>query len=138
MSRQGLEVQDAAAEIKLRAERRAGEMLAEMDLRGGDRRSESKFHDGTLKVLGIDKKQSFRWQLLAYLNEIAFQEYIDETLADGKELTTSGALKLAAKQKAEDRRLRQPSHRSADARPNRARCGTGGPSLGRGRPAQYR
>ena len=49
------------AEMK-RAERRAGEMLAEMELQGGDRKSKS--HDVTLKLddLGINKKQSSRWQ----------------------------------------------------------------------------
>jgi hypothetical protein len=52
----GLEIQNRAAEIKLRADRRAGELLQEIDRahRGGDRRSKSRA--GTLKLadLGIN------------------------------------------------------------------------------------
>jgi hypothetical protein len=35
----GLELQNYAAEVKLRAERKAGELLAQMQLHGGDRKS---------------------------------------------------------------------------------------------------
>jgi hypothetical protein len=58
-----------AAEIKLRAERMAGEMLAdaaergERDRgRGGDPKSQS--HDSTVKLanLGVTKSESSRWQ----------------------------------------------------------------------------
>ena len=52
----GLEIQNRAAEIKLRADRRAGELLQEIDRahRGGNRRSKSRA--GTLKLadLGIN------------------------------------------------------------------------------------
>ena len=37
----GLQIQNFAAELKLRAERKAGGLLAEMSLRGGDRKSNS-------------------------------------------------------------------------------------------------
>jgi hypothetical protein len=57
-----LEMQNAAAEIKLRAERRAGEMLAQMEKHNGDPRS----RDVTrVSDLGISKMQSHRWQLEA-------------------------------------------------------------------------
>jgi hypothetical protein len=47
--RHGIEIQNAGAEIKIRAERRMGELLREMKeggelQHGGDRRSESRFH----------------------------------------------------------------------------------------------
>lgn len=60
-----------ATEIKVRAERRAGEMLAEMATngqrarQGGDRRGESKSDAATLKDLGVSRDQSSRWQKLA-------------------------------------------------------------------------
>jgi hypothetical protein len=49
----GLDMQNRAAELKLRAERKAGSFLASLRLRGGDRRS--KGHRVTLKLeeLGI-------------------------------------------------------------------------------------
>jgi len=50
-----------AAEVKLRAERKAGELLAETITKGGDPKS----HDVTLNILGIEKMQSHRWQRVA-------------------------------------------------------------------------
>ena len=51
---ESLEAANAAAEIKLNAERKAGGKLKAMELRGGDRKSKS--HDVTLKLEnGISK-----------------------------------------------------------------------------------
>jgi hypothetical protein len=47
----GLQFQNLAAEIKLRAERNAGNFLASLKLRGGDRRS--KLHHVTVKIGGF-------------------------------------------------------------------------------------
>src|ERR1700704_1282765 len=57
----GLKIQNQAAELKLRAERRAGQLLSEMAPHGGDRKSSC--HDGNLKLadLGINSQQSARW-----------------------------------------------------------------------------
>ena len=60
-----------ATEIKVRAERRAGEMIlqkrasGEMASAGGDRRSETKIEQTTLKDYGISNDQSVRWTALA-------------------------------------------------------------------------
>lgn len=102
----GLEAQNHAAEIKLRAERRAGELLREMDdPRGGDRKSETaknqKSHDATidrtptLADLGISKSQSSRWQAIAALPEEQFEATIAATKESEKELTTATALRQA-------------------------------------------
>ncbi|GAI62401.1 unnamed protein product, partial [marine sediment metagenome] len=62
----GLEAQNLAAEGKLRAERRAGEMLAERDKHPPGPEPD-KLHDVTyppkLEELGISRIQSHRWQL---------------------------------------------------------------------------
>ena len=83
-----------AAEIRLRAERKAGEMLKEMAEkgeragRGGDR---AKSHDVTLPGLDITKMQSSRWQQIAAVPEEIFESYIVEGKeSESSELTTAG------------------------------------------------
>ena len=102
------EMQNQAAEIKLRAERRAGEMLKEMEKNPGVKMDGSKpgFIGGnimqppidapTLSDLGISKIQSHRWQLEAKVPEEQFEQYVTETKATGEELTSVGLRQLAA------------------------------------------
>lgn len=92
---QCLEIQNAAAEIKIRAERRAGEILKDLPGKGshgGDRNSS---HIVLLEDLGIGKMDSHRWQRIARLPEETFEEHIAETKGSGRELTSTGILKLA-------------------------------------------
>src|SRR6266567_4041064 len=78
-----------AAEIRLRAERRAGELLAGMEKAKGARGNpngrgakivrspgDTAQQPPTLKELGISKSQSSRWQQLADLPEPVFESYI--------------------------------------------------------------
>lgn len=90
-----LEAANAAAEIKLRAERKAGEMLAVMDNHGGDRRSESRSQAVTLNDLGIDKMQSSRWQRASRVEPDDFEEYLRDCQKNGREVTQAGLLKIA-------------------------------------------
>src|SRR5262252_9488037 len=95
---ESLDIQNAAAEIKLRAERRAGELLAETEKNPGGRPAKNSFHDGRslrLHDLGINVQQSHRWQQLAALPTPTFETYILATKDRALELTTAGALKLA-------------------------------------------
>jgi hypothetical protein len=66
----------AAAEIRLRAERRAGQLLAEMSLSPG--RPEKWSHGATISDLGITKTQSSRWQVVAKLTDRQFEEWLIE------------------------------------------------------------
>ena len=91
----GLERQNAAAEIRLRAERRAGEMLAKMALHGGDRRGDDAGDRVTLGDLGVSKDQSARWQKLARVAAGDFDAHVAAVKKRGEELTTAGLLRLA-------------------------------------------
>lgn len=82
----GLDAQNYAAEIKLRAERKCGELLAAMVLHNGDPRS----HDVTrLSDLGISKMQSHRWQMEALVPDEEFHEFVRSTHESSRELTSS-------------------------------------------------
>lgn len=94
---ESLETANAAAEIKLRAERKAGEMLAAMEKQGPGQYKRS--HDVTvcpsLDDLGIDKMQSSRWQKEASVSEEEFEEYLHQCFEQSREVTQSGLLKIA-------------------------------------------
>lgn len=84
---QDFDLQNWAAEIRLRAERRAGGMLREMaetgerdSGKGGDRRSPS--HDVSVKTLAqldIEPNESARWQTLAEPDDAAFEAALART-----------------------------------------------------------
>jgi hypothetical protein len=120
----GLDLQNRAAEVKLQAERQAGSLLSELGLRGGDRRSKN--HRERLKLgdLGISRNQSTRWQLQARVPEIVFREYVQQTCANGKELTSANLMRFAKRQYGVARRLPKevsiaPLRPAVAARPSR-------------------
>src|SRR5262245_13219915 len=71
-----------ATDIRLRAERRAGEMLAEMAERGERAKPGDNQHGGSngarlpLSDLGVSKSQSSRWQKLAENTDDEFEEMV--------------------------------------------------------------
>src|SRR6266508_1286596 len=96
-------IRNAAAEIRLRAERRAGEMLKESELHKGGRtkpgtkKTGSKDATGflpTLKEAGINKTQSSRWQSIAEIPEDIFEQVIRETKEANREPTQRALLKV--------------------------------------------
>lgn len=91
----GLALQNHAAEIKLRAERRAGELLAELKLAGGDRKSPGAANALTLEELGVTKHQSSRWQREAAVPEDVFERFLKEVNDSAAELTSAALLRLA-------------------------------------------
>ena len=106
----GLQALNDAAELKLRAERKVGEMILAMKLHGGSR-GESTV---TLDDLGITKDQSSRWQKMAKLPETLFEQHITDVRESGEELTTAGVLRLASKRRAK----RKPATSEGGDRPD--------------------
>lgn len=99
-----MDLMNWAAEIKLRAERKAGEMLADMEKNKGGRPSKkNQSHDVTsLADIGVSRKQSSRWQQIAKVPEEKFEQHIERQRESGAELTSSGVRKLASKKPAAD------------------------------------
>lgn len=86
----GLEIQNKAAETRLRAERQAGYLLHKMHLHGGDRRSSTHGEHLNLGKMGITRNQSQRWQKLAAIAEELFERYLRECKDLESEITSSG------------------------------------------------
>jgi hypothetical protein len=87
-------MQNRCAEIKIRAERKAGEILAETEKNPGGQAEHKSYqsHDGTtrnpkLSELGITKNDSSRWQSIAFIPEEQFERYVEETKKAKQELT---------------------------------------------------
>jgi hypothetical protein len=101
----GKQLMTDAAEIKIRAERRMGELLKVMPkAKGGQpyQKATPSTLEGvapTLASLGVTEQDSHRCQRMAKLDDKAFETHIAETRADPKgELTTAGVLREVAKQ----------------------------------------
>ena len=110
----GLDAQNNAAEVRLRAERRAGELLTEMHKHAGGRppassacgenplpavtgfpQAKTQSQPPRLDDLHITRRQSSQWQQIAAMPEPVFEAHIRTTRSRRKELTTASALKLA-------------------------------------------
>lgn len=98
---ESLEAANDAAEVKLRAERRAGGMLAAMEKRDGGDAAKARSHDVTevappsLSDLGIDKMQSSRWQREAAVDDETFEAYLASCREEEREITQAGLLNIA-------------------------------------------
>jgi hypothetical protein len=90
-----LEAANAAAEIKLRAERKAGEMLANMEnAKTGPKELRNTPLHNSLNELGIERMQSSRWQREASVPEERFEEYLALCREERREVTQAGLLKV--------------------------------------------
>jgi hypothetical protein len=95
-----LDIQNQCAEIKLRAERKAGAILGTFTVKGGESR---KSHDGTyerhgiLDDLGISRNQSSRWQAISRIPDEAFEDLLSAARIRSRELTQAEALRLASR-----------------------------------------
>lgn len=94
------EAETKACEIRLRAERRCGQMVGEMEKARPGRPPNNPSHDTTysrgaqtLTQLGISRDQSSRWQKLAAIPEDQFEATFANT---SKKPSTSGILRDAS------------------------------------------
>jgi len=97
---ESLQLQNDVAEIKLRAERRAGELLQDMEKHPAGRPTANPSHDAsnsiaTLSDLGVTFSQSSRWQTIARIPEEQFDQHIARIKGRDDELTTAGVLRFA-------------------------------------------
>lgn len=93
-----LDAQNHAAEIRLRAERHAGAILAKMERKSAGRpKKNTDTPSVLLSDLGITDQQSSRWQRVAAIPEKAFEEQIATAQELGGELTQAGMLRLYGK-----------------------------------------
>jgi len=90
--------------FQLKAERKAGDWLDKNVTHTG---GNPQYQDVTVLPDGISKTESSRWQLEASLPEERFNEYIDESLAKGWEISASGLQKLAKNHKRKEERERK-------------------------------
>lgn len=92
-----------ATDIKIRAERKAGQLLAEMKIngervaQGGDKKSKSQPTTSiipTLESFGISRDQSSRWQKLAAVPEKKFEQAVAAAKEIQAEVTTASMLRI--------------------------------------------
>jgi N6-adenosine-specific RNA methylase IME4 len=96
----GLEAQNEAAEVKIRAERLAGQLIQEGQERGeiatSGRPSANGDSVSQLADIDISRKESSRWQQEAAIPADDFEQYVEETKASGEELTSAGVRRYGA------------------------------------------
>lgn len=93
----GLETANAASEIKLNAERKAGKMLKAMEKQKNQhgKSAGTTMGPASLEDLGISKNQSSRWQAEAKVPDVKFNAYLEDCKENKKEVTQAGLLKIA-------------------------------------------
>jgi 16S rRNA G966 N2-methylase RsmD len=92
---ESLQRQNEYAEVKVRVERRCGEILPDVIGHGGDRKSESRLDRRTLKELGISKYQSHCWQTIAKWPVEHFEAHVAKAKDSNRELTSVGIYRSA-------------------------------------------
>jgi hypothetical protein len=95
---EGIEIQNEGAEIVLRAERQAGELLARMEKAKGGRPKKTGVTMtpvSSLEEQGISKNDSKRWQRIAAVPAATFDAHIAGVKEAGRELTRAGVYRLA-------------------------------------------
>ena len=98
----GLDAQNKAAEIKIRAERLAGEFIQKLERGQGKRRdltlgdvAQSSPYEEALESAGASRRDASRWQLISAFPVESFEAEIEAAKDGGRELTTTRMVKAA-------------------------------------------
>lgn len=99
----GLEAANHAAEVKLRAERKAGELLGQLKRAPAGRPAENtrqpvgnfSEYRQTLKETSVEERTAQRWQAAATVPDDIFEEHVATVQQEQRELTSAGVLRLA-------------------------------------------
>ena len=98
-AKESIDAVNNIAEIRIRAERRAGEFLSEPTNKQKPGQYQQRSTDSTvaptLKELKVSKTESSNWQNIANIPQDDFEEHIEKTKKRKAELTTAGVLSLA-------------------------------------------
>lgn len=96
----GMEASNYAAEIRIRAERKAGELLGGLKRGQGKRTDQlpdivsgSSEYRQALNEAEVDERKAQRWQEVARIDDELFEDHIATTKQGERELTTAGVLK---------------------------------------------
>jgi len=90
-------MQNQCAEMRLRLERRTGELLIEFGTKAGNpnlRPETVRALEKDVRDLGVSKDQASKWQRIARIPFEKFEEYLGSMRDSLKEITTAGALRL--------------------------------------------
>jgi hypothetical protein len=104
-----LKFYNQAAELKLRAARKGGQLLPNLHLHGGDRKSESYSAGLKLGELGLSRDDSRLWHRMASLSEDGFEGYFQAVQERGDRIIIKHLLQAnrnyRAKRRAKQSRL---------------------------------
>jgi len=94
-AKMGIEMQNECAEIKIRAERKAGEFLNDIPREHGKRTDTSLQSATRLQEAEVEKTQAHRWQKIASVPKAEFEKHIQDTKNKKDELTSASLIKIA-------------------------------------------
>lgn len=90
-----LHEQNQWAEVRLIAERKAGEFLAKMEKnQGRPKRLQAATVIPTYEELGIEKTKAMRWQDEAEIAEDEFRAYVQKCFEEDREITSAGLIAI--------------------------------------------
>jgi len=111
----GLQAQNEMADIKIRAERKAGQLLRVIEREPGKRKGLTSLQ-AAIRSVGIDSAMAHRWQLEAELPDLEYEAYAQTCNQEGIELTTAGILRLIRALLREGEEPESPCPKSATGR----------------------